>query len=167
MRSKPTAGEANKIGLPRLRAGVTSQMVERLIELRRHLDHLRELRPRAWSAAALRSNLSLQNDVLFSLLAVAQLVTNVASELSARRGLSCEDYTGAMHNLSAYAEIQPELIGKLEWLPGFRKALIRDLGSFDFERVSEALGRLDPLEHFVAVVREIEAAAGERGAEAG
>jgi len=167
MGSKPTAGKANEAGPPRMRASVTSQVVERLLELRRHLDHLRELRPRAWSAAALRTDLSLHNDVLFSLLAVAQLVTNVASELSARRELSCEDDTGAMHNLSAYVEIQPELIGKLEWLPGFRKALIRDLGSFDLERVPEALGRLDPLDHFVAAVREIEAAAGERGAEAG
>jgi hypothetical protein len=44
---------------------------ERLLELRRHLDHLKGLRPRA-TVAALRSDLSLHNDVLFSLLTVCQ-----------------------------------------------------------------------------------------------
>jgi hypothetical protein len=68
-------------------------LVERLAELRRHLDHLRRLRPRVTSAAALRRDLSLHNDVLFSLLTVCQLVIDVAGELSARRGDRFEDYT--------------------------------------------------------------------------
>jgi hypothetical protein len=42
-------------------------LVERLAELRRHLDHLRELRPRVESSESLRRDLSLHNDVLFSL----------------------------------------------------------------------------------------------------
>jgi hypothetical protein len=45
-----------------------SFLVERLVELRRHLDHLYALRPRVGSAADLERDLSLHNDVLFSLL---------------------------------------------------------------------------------------------------
>jgi hypothetical protein len=48
-------------------------IVERLVELRRHLDHLRALRPKVSGPAALERDLSLHNDVLFSLLSVWQL----------------------------------------------------------------------------------------------
>ena len=61
-------------------------LVERLAQLRRHLDHLRELRPRIAGPEALERDLSLHNDVLFSLLSVCQLVIDIAGELSARRG---------------------------------------------------------------------------------
>ena len=61
-------------------------LVERLVELRRHLDHLRELRPRVGGRADLERDLSLHNDVLFSLLTVCQLVIDISGELSARRG---------------------------------------------------------------------------------
>ena len=44
-----------------------SRLVERLAELRRHLDHLRGLRPRVTDAETLRRDLSLHNDVLYSL----------------------------------------------------------------------------------------------------
>ena len=54
--------------------------VERLVELRRHLDHLRDLRPRVTSAETLRRDLSLHNDVLFSLLMTCQLVIDIAGE---------------------------------------------------------------------------------------
>jgi hypothetical protein len=37
-------------------------LVERLVELRRHLDHLRDLRPRVTSAEALRRDLSPDGD---------------------------------------------------------------------------------------------------------
>jgi predicted nucleotidyltransferase len=42
-------------------------LVERLVELRRHLDHLGLLRPRVTGREALDRDLSLHNDVLFSL----------------------------------------------------------------------------------------------------
>ena len=61
-------------------------LVERLAELRRHLEHLRELRPRVAGPESLQRDLSLHNDVLFSLLTVCQLVIDIAGELSARRG---------------------------------------------------------------------------------
>jgi uncharacterized protein YutE (UPF0331/DUF86 family) len=137
-----------------------SPVVERLAELRRHLDHLRELRPRVSGAAALRRDLSLHNDVLFSLLTICQLVIDIAGELSARRGLRFEDYTEAVRNLAAYPEIQPELVEELEPLAGFRNVLIHEYVALDLERAVEAMGRLEPVERFAAAVREIEAGTG-------
>jgi uncharacterized protein YutE (UPF0331/DUF86 family) len=137
-----------------------SPVVERLAELRRHLDHLRELRPRVSGAAALRRDLSLHNDVLFSLLTICRLVIDIAGELSARRGLRFEDYTEAVRNLAAYPEIPPELAGELEPLAGFRNVLIHEYVALDLERAVEALGRLEPVERFAAAVREIEAGTG-------
>jgi uncharacterized protein YutE (UPF0331/DUF86 family) len=137
-----------------------SPVVERLVELRRHLDHLRELRPRVTGAAALRRDLSLHNDVLFSLLTICQLVIDIAGELSARRGLRFEDYTEAVRNLVTYPEIQPELVGELEPLAGFRNVLIHEYVALDLERAVEALGQLEPVARFAAAVREIEAGTG-------
>ncbi len=134
-----------------------SPVVERLVELRRHLDHLRELRPRVTGAAALREDLSLHNDVLFSLLTVCQLVIDIAGELSARRGLRFEDYTAAVANLSVFAEIPPAVVSELLPLPGFRNVLIHEYVALDLERVVDALGRLDSIARFAAAVREVEA----------
>ncbi|HEX9723505.1 MAG TPA: hypothetical protein VGC53_04405, partial [Vicinamibacteria bacterium] len=74
-------------------------IVERLAELRRHLDHLKSLRPRLTGPQALERDLSLHNDVLFSLLTVCQLVIDIAGDLSARRGERFEDYTDAVRKL--------------------------------------------------------------------
>jgi len=52
-------------------------LVERLAELRRHLDHLRELQPRVPGREAIEADLSLHNDVLFSLFTVCQLVIDL------------------------------------------------------------------------------------------
>lgn len=75
-------------------------LVERLAELHRHIDHLRALRPRVTGREVLDRDLSLHNDVLFSLLTVCQLVIDIAGELSARRGDRFEDYTEAVRNLA-------------------------------------------------------------------
>ena len=61
-------------------------LVERLAELRKHLDHLRGLEPRVEGPESLRRDLSLHNDVMFSLLTVAQLVIDISGELGARAG---------------------------------------------------------------------------------
>jgi hypothetical protein len=53
-------------------------LVERLADLRRHLEHLRAIRPRVSSAVQLETDLSLHNDVLFSLLGVCQAVIDLA-----------------------------------------------------------------------------------------
>ena len=128
-------------------------LVERLAELRRHLDHLRDLRPRVTGRQALEQDLSLHNDVLFSLLMVAQLVIDIAGELSARRGDRFEDYTDAVRNLGRDRNFPVDLVAELEGLPGFRNILIHEYVALDLDRVIEALDRLAPIERFFEIVR--------------
>ena len=84
-------------------------LVERLAELVRHLEHLEALSGRVDGPQALERDLSLHNDVLYSLLTVCQIVIDVSGELSARRGRRFEDYTEAVRNLAAYEEF-PEAL---------------------------------------------------------
>ena len=131
-------------------------LVERLAELRRHLDHLGQLRPRVPAREALERDLSLHNDVLFSLLTVCQLVIGIAGELSARRGERFEDYTQAVRNLATDERFSADLVRELERLPGFRNVLIHEYVALDMDRVMEALERLDPIDQFVVIVARIE-----------
>jgi uncharacterized protein YutE (UPF0331/DUF86 family) len=131
-------------------------LVERLAELRRHLDHLRELRPRVRSWQDLDRDLSLHNDVLFSLLTVCQLVVDVAGELAARRGDRFEDYTEAVRSLAHDPRFPADLVEQLAPLPGFRSVVIHEYVALDLRRVVEALDRLVPVERFAEIVRSIE-----------
>lgn len=139
-----------------------THLVERLAELRRHLDHLLEIRPRVTGAEDLRRDLTLHNDVLFSLLTVCQLVIDLAGELCARRAVRFEDYTEAIRGLAAYSEFDPAVLRGLERLPGFRNVVLHEYVTLDYERVVEALDRLEPLVRFVDTVRQIEAGGGRR-----
>ena len=130
--------------------------VERLTELARHVEHLRALRGRVVSAEALRRDLSLHNDVLFSLLAICQTVIDVSGELSARNGLRFEDYTEAVRNLALFDEFPGDLVRELSVLPGFRNVLIHEYVTLDLDRAIEALDRLDPIESFIEIVRRLE-----------
>lgn len=131
-------------------------LVERLAELRRHVDHLREIAPRVPDRFALERDLSLHNDVLFSLLMVAQLVIDLAGELSARRGDRFEDYTEAIRHLARDTRFPPELVRELERVPGFRNVVIHEYVALDLDRVVEAMKRLEPVERFIVIVRDIE-----------
>ena len=133
-------------------------LVERLAELRRHLEHLRELLPRVAGREALERDLSLHNDVLFSLLTVCQLVIDIAGELCARRGDRFEDYTEAVRNLTRDSRFPTDLVRQLELLPGFRNVLVHEYIALDMERVVEALNNLRPIEEFLEIVRQIESA---------
>jgi uncharacterized protein YutE (UPF0331/DUF86 family) len=129
-------------------------MVERLAELRKHLDHLASIRPRVRSRQDLEHDMTLHNDVLFSLLAVAQLVIDVAGELSSRAGQSFEDYTTAVRNLGRLdgEDFPPEMVDELARLPGFRNILIHEYVGLDYDLVLRALDHLDPIERFVRTV---------------
>ena len=140
-------------------------LVERLADLKRHLDHLRSITPRVTGRAALARDQSLQNDVLFSLLMTAQLVIDIAGELAARRGDRFDDYTGAIRALQHDDRFQPELVSALEVLPGFRNVLIHEYVALDFDRVLEALDRLDLVERFLSIVSRIEAGGADPSAE--
>jgi uncharacterized protein YutE (UPF0331/DUF86 family) len=131
-------------------------LVERLAELRRHLDHLRQLRPRVTEPEDLVRDLSLHNDVLFSLLTVCQLVIDIAGELAARRGQGFDDYVGAVRTLGRDARFPADLVRRLERLPGFRNVLVHEYVELDMHRVVEALDDLDPVEQFLTIVAEIE-----------
>lgn len=131
-------------------------LVERLAELRRHLDHLREIRPGIRTVADLEQNLSLHNDVLFSLLMVCQLVIDVSSELAARRAARFDDYIGAIRALGRDSRFSPDLVSELERLPGFRNILVHEYVALDMQRVIDALDRLEVVEQFMDIVRAIE-----------
>lgn len=133
-----------------------SPVIDRLAELRRHLDHLHELRPQVPGPETLRDDLSLSNDVLHSLQIVCQVVIDIASELSARRGLRFQTYTDAVRNLAAIPELSSAKVQDLERLPGFRNVLIHEYVVLDYRLVVEALDRLDALEEFVQAVRRME-----------
>ena len=130
-------------------------LVERLAELRRHLAHLREIRPRVPGREALERDLSLHNDVLFSLLTVCQLVIDIAGELAARRGDRFEDYTEAIRMLARDGRFTPDLVRQLERLPGFRNVVIHEYVALDMQRVVEALDELDAIDRFAAVVHAV------------
>jgi uncharacterized protein YutE (UPF0331/DUF86 family) len=106
----------------------------------------------------LEGDLSLHNDVLFSLLTVCQLVIDIAGERSARRGDRFEDYTQAVRNLGRDARFQVDLVAVLARLPGLRNVLVHEYVALDMARVVEALDQLEPVERFLAIVREIERA---------
>ncbi|PYQ62944.1 MAG: hypothetical protein DMF53_11870 [Acidobacteria bacterium] len=134
-----------------------SPIIDRLAELRRHLNHLYELRLRIAGPDALRQSISLSNDVLHSLLVVCQMVIDIASELSARYGLRFQDYTEAVRNLAAIPGFSPSMASNLEKLPGFRNVLIHQYVTLDYARVVEALDRLGAVEELAEAVRRIEA----------
>jgi uncharacterized protein YutE (UPF0331/DUF86 family) len=130
-------------------------LVERLAELRRHLDHLRTLRPRVTGPESLQHDLSLHNDVLFSLLMVCQLVIDVAGELSAQRGDAFQDYTQAIRNLTRDQRFSTDLVQQLARLPDFRNVVVHEYVALDMQRVVEALDELEPIEHFLQIVRRV------------
>jgi hypothetical protein len=133
-----------------------SRVVDCLADLRRHLDHLRELRPRVTGEESLRLDLSLENNVLFSLITICQRVIGIAGELSARRGLRFEDYGKAIGNLSAYPECSAPMIKHLKELPELRSELIYNYLDRDYDRILGALNYLDPFEEFIYAVWTIE-----------
>jgi uncharacterized protein YutE (UPF0331/DUF86 family) len=138
-------------------------VVERLAELRKHLDHLKAIRHRVRSTEDLERDLTLHNDVMFSLLAVAQLVIDVAGELTSRAGHPFEDYTTAVRNLGRLEgdDFPPEMVAELARLPGFRNILIHEYVGLDYDLVLKALRHLDPIERFVRVVAARISPAGE------
>lgn len=133
-------------------------LVERLAELRRHVDHLRGLRPRVPDRYALERDLSLHNDVLFSLLMLSQLVVDIAGELAARRGDRFEDYTEAVQQLARDSAFPADLVAGLEPIPGFRNVVIHEYVALDLNRVVEAFDRLEAVERFMEIVNGLESA---------
>ena len=131
-------------------------LVERLAELRRQLDHLRAIRPTVSGPLELQADLTLHNDVMFSLLVVCQSVIDIAGELAARRGIRFQDFNGAIRALAQVEGFPVALVAQLLPLPGFRNVLVHEYVELDYDRVIAALDQLDPVDRFVAVVAAIE-----------
>lgn len=131
-------------------------LIERLVELRRYLDHARKLQPRVDNRLVLEQDLSLHNDVLFTLLSICQLVIDIAGEISARRGDRFEDYTQAVRNLGRAPGFPIELVDALERLPGFRNVIVHEYVELDLDRVVSALHDLGPAEQLLAIAARIE-----------
>lgn len=125
---------------------------DRLSETRLHLNHLYKLQPRVSGPEALETDLGLHNDVRFALLTVAQLVIDIAAEISVRRGLSFADYSEAIRNLAALEEVDAGLVDALALLPGFRNALLHPHVALDTEQVVEHLHDLRAVEELLALV---------------
>ncbi|HEX7373345.1 MAG TPA: HepT-like ribonuclease domain-containing protein [Steroidobacteraceae bacterium] len=131
-------------------------LVERLAQLRRHVNHLRQLAPRVGDGADLERDQSLGNDVLFSLLMVAQLVIDIAGEISTRRGRTFADYTQAVRNLAGLPGLDDTTVAELSLLPGFRNVVMHEYVGIDYDIVAHALTRLEPVEALItAAAREI------------
>lgn len=131
-------------------------LVERLVELHRHLDHLRTVRPRVSGSDSLQRDLSLRNDVLFSLLTLCQIVIDIAGELAARRGDRFEDYTQAVRALAGDTRFPASLVHRLERLPGLRNIIVHEYVALDLGRVVQALDELDEVEEFMRIVAAME-----------
>jgi hypothetical protein len=110
-------------------------LVERLVELRRHLEHLRGLKPR---------------------------VIDIAGELSARRGERFEDYTEAVRNLRRDKRFPDSLVRELEQLPGFRNVLYSYTNRCRARPRGRRRGSgpPEPVEEFVRIVGELESDSG-------
>lgn len=132
-------------------------LVERLADLKRHLEHLRAIGPRVRGADQLETDLSLHNDVLFSLLVVCQAVIDIAGELAGRQGLRFQDYTEAIRSLRQVESFPAHLVDHLLPLAGFRNVVIHEYVALDYARVVEAVRNLEPIEQFVRAVAAIEA----------
>lgn len=136
-------------------------LVERLAELEKYLDHAEEIRARGVNRVKLASDLTLRNDVLFTLLTIAQLVIDIAGELAARRGERVGSYREAIGRLANVPPFTPELARRLEPLAGFRNVVVHEYVGIDDAKVLAALDDLSPVVELVRIVRAIESA-GER-----
>ena len=131
-------------------------LTERLAELRRHVEHLRAIRSHVSTPDRLRSDLSLHNDVMYSLLQIAQLVIDIAGELAARKGMRFETYSEAVRSLERLPGFAADLVASLARLPGFRNIVIHDYLQIDYNLVVAALDDLAPVERFIELVARME-----------
>jgi uncharacterized protein YutE (UPF0331/DUF86 family) len=132
-------------------------ITDRLGHLQRQLDHLRRIRPRVRSAADLEADVGLHNEVMFGLFVICQQLIDIAAELSARHGQAVDSYRTAVRNLARDPGFPADLVAELERLPGFRNVLVHEYLDLDLARAVEALHRLEPVERFVRIVRDLEA----------
>lgn len=131
-------------------------LAERLSEIQRYLDHLEARRDEVVTPQDLERNLSLRNDVLFSLLMIAQMVIDVCGELSTRSNLRFGDYAEAVSNLRKIGGFPSEVVEVLVRLPGFRNVVVHEYVGLDYRLVFAAMHQLAPLREFVRLVAQLD-----------
>ena len=131
-------------------------LTDRLVEMRRHLVHLYEVRRRVPDAQTLLADMSLHNDVMFSLWYVSQSVIDIAGELAGRRGLRFQDYGEAVRSLAKMQEFPRALVDRLVGVAGFRNVVIHEYLALDYHRVVLALNDLSAIEEFGHIVEKLE-----------
>lgn len=127
-------------------------LAKRLNELRRHANHLRELRPRVSGSDVLREDLSLHNNVLFSWLIVCQAMLDIAADFAASRSLRFRSSREVMEDLAGFPELPASLLNDLEWLPSLRDDFIHENSRLDQNRVVRAFDHLDSIEQLAEIV---------------
>lgn len=127
-------------------------LVERLNEIQRYVDHLESLKPKVQRPRDLEGNLSLRNDVLFSLLMIAQMVIDVCGELSTRENLQYQTYVEAVSNLRRIGGFPEDMVTTLLRVPGFRNIVVHEYVGIDDRLVVEAVYNLEPIREFVRLV---------------
>lgn len=132
-------------------------LVERLAKRRRYVEHAERLRARGVDRRNLAENLTLRNDVLFTLLTMAQLVIDIAGELCARRGVRFDTYREAIRHLSDDPRFPGDLAATLERLAGFRNIVVHEYIGIDDAKVVEALNELEPVRRLLELVERSEA----------
>lgn len=106
----------------------------------------------------MEQDLTLRNDVLFTVLTLAQLVIDIAGELNARRGERFESYREAIHKIAADPLFPEALVSRLERLAGFRNIVVHEYAGIDYGKVIQALDDLEPIAVFSRIVQKIESA---------
>ncbi len=112
----------------------------------------RGIRPQVLGRTDLERDLSLHDDVLFSLLTICQLVIDIAGDLGARRGDHFKTTRKRCATSFAIRASGPNW-SELERLPGFRNMLVHEYVALDLDRTVEAMDRLAPVTEFVEMVR--------------
>lgn len=132
-------------------------LVERIAKRRRYVEHAERLRGRGVDRRKLAEDLTLRNDVLFTLLTMARLVIDIAGELCARRGVRFDTYREAIRHLSDDPRFPADLAATLERLAGFRNIVVHEYIGIDDAKVVEALNELEPVRRLLELVERSEA----------
>ena len=127
---------------------------EGIRDIRKYVTHLRRLNSKISGPDDLAKEFSLRNDFRYSILRVAQMVIDIAGELSVRHSLRFEDFSEAIQNLGALEGFPPELASSLEQFPGLRTTLLHPRQTVANEAVIDALQELDSVEAFVNWVED-------------
>lgn len=126
--------------------------LERLTELLAELERIRAGGREAYDSG-LRDQLAAQHAIQLAI----QICVDVGAHLIAELGLRMpDDYKGVFAALREPLELAPDLVAGLSAAAGMRNVLVHAYLDVDDDQVWEALGHLDDLRDFAAMVQRFE-----------